>query len=25
LGLNPSALEAVRIEGTGVLPALPLK
>ena len=25
LGLNPSALEAVRIEGTGVLPALSLK
>ena len=25
LGLNPSALEAVQIEGTGVLPALPLK
>ena len=25
LGLNPSALEAVRIEGTGVLPAVPLK
>lgn len=25
LGLNPSALEAVRIEGTGVLPALQLK
>ncbi|HZC21982.1 MAG TPA: nucleotide pyrophosphatase, partial [Candidatus Binatia bacterium] len=25
LGLNPSALEAVRIEGTGVLPGLSLK
>ena len=25
LGLDPSALDAVRIEGTGVLPALPLK
>ena len=25
LGLSPSALEAVQIEGTGVLPALPLK
>jgi hypothetical protein len=25
LGINPSALDAVRAEGTGVLPATPLK